>query len=388
MSDRNKITVVFVNPSAGLSGDTLSLGNLIMSLRNEIEPIVLLSEEKSAAFDYFNSLGAECLAHPYLLLLEPLWGVKIKNVLFHPWRLRFIKKLRFEWPGKLFFIRALKGRHIDFIHTNRSQVKMGYSLAKRLRVPHIWHIREYAFFGSRRIPGGLHRLKRFINQADARIVVSNECRKSWGLKDINTWTIFDAVKSIKDCCYVKKKQPYVLFVSHKVNEVKGANTIVKAFGKSGLYANDIPVCLRIVGDCLESFKNTLLALAEQYGCAAFIDFIPEQKDVKPFFAHAMAFVNPSVNEGLGRTTAEAMFFGCPVIAHASGGTLDLIRDGETGYLFHTEEECARLLKTVCTNNQERIILQAQEFVKQNLSVEYYGEKIMEVYDKVLSKEQN
>ena len=126
-----------------------------------------------------------------------------------------------------------------------------------------------------------------------------------------------------------------------------------------------------------------VAKAGGYGCAEYIDFIPAQKDVKPYFSQAMAFINSSVNEGMGRTTAEAMFYGCPVIAYASGGTLDLVKDGETGYLFNTVEECAELMRKVCTTNQEDIILRAQEFAKQNLSIENYGSKIMEVYNSVL-----
>ena len=124
-------------------------------------------------------------------------------------------------------------------------------------------------------------------------------------------------------------------------------------------------------------------IADSYGCSEYIDFIPAQKDVKPFFSQAMAYVNSSVNEGMGRTTAEAMFYGCPVIAYASGGTLDLVKNGETGYLFNTVEECAELMRKVCTTDQEEVILRAQEFVKQNLSVENYGEKVMEVYNSVL-----
>ncbi len=113
--------------------------------------------------------------------------------------------------------------------------------------------------------------------------------------------------------------------------------------------------------------------------------MPVQDNIKPLYAHAMAYLNPSVNEGIGRTTAEAMFFGCQVVAHASGGTLDLIRHGKTGYLFHTVEECAALLREVCINGQDKIIEAAQDFARQNLSIENYGDKILAVYGKLLGK---
>ena len=388
MADKDKITVLFVNPSEGLSGDTLSLGNLIESLRDKIEPIVLLTEKKSLAYEYFNSIGVECIVHKYLLLLEPKFWAKAKNVVFHLWRLRFVKWLRFELPCMIYLQKALADRHIDIIHSNRSQVMMGYKLAQKLKVPHVWHIREFAIFGERRIYGGLPHLIKLINSADNRIVSSEVCKQSWGLKEDNTFVLLDAVRSVNDCCYEKEKQPYILFCSNLINSVKGANRAVEAFGKSCLFTVSHfgnPICMKIVGNCSDNYKKELIALAENYGCSKFIDFIPAQKDVKPYFANAVAYVNPSVNEGMGRTTAEAMFYGCPVIAHASGGTLDLIKDGETGYLFNTVDEMAELMKKVCTSDQEEVILRAQEFAKNNLSIEDYGEKMMEVYKKVLNR---
>ena len=391
MGERDKITVLFVNPSAGLSGDTLSLGNLIESLRDKIEPIVLLTEKGSPAFEYFSSLGVECICHPYLLLLEPPFWEKTKNVIFHLWRLRIVKWLRFELPCLLYVKKMLKDRDVDVVHSNRSQVLIGCRLARSLGVPHVWHIREYALYGGRRIFRGLTRLKRIINNAEARIVISNPCREWWNLKDDNTWTINDAVRRVEDCCYVAEKHPYILFLSHLFYDAKGARKAVEAYGRSGLFVvshlNHVPIRMKMVGNCQEDFRRTLMALAEEYGCEGYIDFIPEQKDVKSFFIHAMVFVNPSVNEGMGRTTAEAMFYGCPVVAHASGGTLDLIKNGETGFLFNTVEECAEQLKKACFSNQEEVIFRAQAFAKRFLSIEGYGERIMTVYNQVLGNNQ-
>lgn len=391
MADSDKITVLFVNPSNGLSGDTLSLGNLIKSLRDEIEPIVLLTQKDSRAFEYFDSLGVECIVHKYLLLLEPKFWAKARNVVFHLWRLRFVKWLRFELPCMIYLQKALANRHIDIIHSNRSQVAMGYKMANKLKVPHVWHIREFAIYGDRRIYEGLAHLKKLINSADVRIVSSEVCKQSWGLKEDNTLVLLDAVCSVDDCCYEKEKQPYILFCSNLINKYKGAGRAVEAFGKSGLFKMSSfgkPIRLKIVGNCMENYKKELLTLARKYGCAEYIDFISAQKNVKEYFTHAMAFVNPSINEGMGRTSAEAMFYGCPVIAHASGGTLDLIKDGETGYLFKTVDELAELMKKVCTTDQEEVILRAQEFAKSHLSIEDYGGKIMEVYKSVLKKNNN
>ena len=119
-----------------------------------------------------------------------------------------------------------------------------------------------------------------------------------------------------------------------------------------------------------------------------VEFVPCQSGVKPWYAHATCFIMASDYEGLGRVTAEAMFFGCPVVAHATGGSLDLVKDGETGYLFNTIEDCADLLRKVCLSDNEQMILRAQEFVKDNLSQEVYGPKILEVYNTVLGQKKH
>jgi glycosyltransferase involved in cell wall biosynthesis len=129
----------------------------------------------------------------------------------------------------------------------------------------------------------------------------------------------------------------------------------------------------------------LQATIAEYEIEDKVEFVPCQPDIKPYFEHASGYIMASECEGLGRVTAEAMFYGCPVVAHASGGTLDLVKDGITGYLFHTVDECADLINKVCNENQEKVILQAQQFAVEHLSQEVYGPKIMEVYESVLNE---
>jgi len=56
------------------------------------------------------------------------------------------------------------------------------------------------------------------------------------------------------------------------------------------------------------------------------------------FASADIFVMPSDSETLGFVVLEAMASGVPVVAVAAGGLIDIVEDGNTGYLVSNEDD--------------------------------------------------
>lgn len=364
-------------------GSSQSLLNLFEALKHsspEVEPIVLFAS-KGKVYDRFVESGIQCYVHRFESIT--INRLSLKHLLLHPWRAHFARWLRYDLPCILYARKIIRENNIEIIHTNDYNSSLGRSLQRVLKVKHVWHIRSFAGIGRINIEfaGGRKRHKRRIDAADARIVISSKCKEAWGFKNENTYVLLNAVRSVDDCCHIKEKQPYILFCAYDITLEKGALAAVCAYGLSKLAGSGIR--LRFVGNVTDPIRQDILSKAREYDCAGEIDFLPVQDDIKPQYAHATAYLNPSVNEGMGRTTAEAMFFGCPVVAHASGGALDLIRHGQTGYLFHNVEECASLLREVCTNGQDKIIEAAQDFARQNLSIENYGDKILAVYGKLL-----
>lgn len=79
-----KINVLYIcHAPDTLGGAALSLYNLIQSVSDYVNPIVLTSK-KSVAFDYFTSKGIECVQYPFM------GGIKSKNTF--RWFLRSIYK--------------------------------------------------------------------------------------------------------------------------------------------------------------------------------------------------------------------------------------------------------------------------------------------------------
>lgn len=375
-----RLSVLYVCLDSSLGGSTASLYNLIESVRDDVYPIVLFPETGLGYF-YFQERGIECYVFPFKNLSK-IKKNRLADVFYHPWRWHYIRKWRDDRKCVRFIKKALNGRKVDIVHSNTSPNDIGVSLAKSLRCKHIWHVREYVDYHFHyRIYRGIPRLRKLINRADARIAISSAIKHHWRMREDNTWIINDAVRKKADACYYPNKDSYVLFSSYNLTEEKGARVAIEAFAKSGVAQDSFRLVL--MGNCKDEYKASLIQTATEQGVLSYVDFVPCQTDVKPWFAHATAYLMASRYEGLGRVTAEAMFFGCPVVAHASGGTLDLVKDGETGYLFNTVEDCAALLRKVCESDNEQMILRAQEFALDFLSQETYGPKIMNVYNKTI-----
>jgi len=76
---------------------------------------------------------------------------------------------------------------------------------------------------------------------------------------------------------------------------------------------------------LESFASSL-------GLTGVVQFLGERKDVGDLIQCYDAFLLTSVIEGMPNVVMESQLLGVPVVATRAGGTVDLIRDGETGLL--------------------------------------------------------
>lgn len=71
----------------------------------------------------------------------------------------------------------------------------------------------------------------------------------------------------------------------------------------------------------------------KYGLTAKVELVGLKKDIKGFLSELDFFILPSKWEGLGIVLLEAGLSKLPVLASATGGILDIIKDDKTGILF-------------------------------------------------------
>jgi glycosyltransferase involved in cell wall biosynthesis len=378
-----KIAVLYIsNDDRVMAGASHSLFNMIQSVKEYVEPIVLVAED-GQVYDFFTAHGIESIVVPYLQLY---YFVTDRNPITRS--LRFLKHIydfeKAENDCVKQVYELLKGRDVKIVHSNSTIMTVGIKIAQRLGAKHIWHVREFLDLDFQVTPfRGRKRLEKQVWKADATIAITHQIDEHWQLdKCKRHYVLWNAVRKQSEKCFVQDKDQSFLFCAARLSDMKGADFALLCFGKSGLANHGYQ--LKLIGQYTEEYKRKLDDIAKQYSCEEQIIYLGYQKDVKPFMSKASAFMMTSLNEGMGRTTVEAMFFGCPVIARRSGGTVDFMQDKVTGFFFDTEEECINLMERTVENMPGDIITAAQELAVNSFSEEVYGKKILEIYQDVIN----
>ena len=380
------INVLFVNfASENLDGATLSLMDLIDSIKDNVHPIVLL-RSKGKVYDFFEEHGVECVVHYFI---EDAVAKPRKPHQFIKYALKILPTLYKYSKTNNRCIKEIsekfKERKISIVHSNNTVLDIGYYLARALHARHVWHLRGFMDIGLGWMPlKGWTDYHKMLRNSNAVIGITNAVLYHYVPKDsLNAFKIFDAVNVTHNTSFVKTKEKYFLFCAGLLTEQKGYGLAVEVFALSGLYKSGYR--LRVVGSLLPQYGEKIQKLIEKYNISEYVDHLGRLSDVRDQFENATAFLMCSQNEGLGRVTVEAMLYGCPVIGRASGGTKEIVINGKTGYQFYTARECAELMRKVAREDNSQLIKQAHVFATQNFSIENYGDKIMNVYYSILDK---
>ncbi|GJG68794.1 glycosyl transferase family 1 [Prevotella lacticifex] len=380
-----KINVLYIIQDVTVGGTSKSMLNLIHSVKDSVNPIVLL-REYGPVYDKYKQEGIETIVVPFPLNLDFLKndGNLLKYLITEARQMRGYLKSEHQAIRKAFCL--LRERKVDIVHSASSAVTMGYGLSRKLGSKHVWHIREFIDldFGTRPVIG-FNLTKAMIYRSDYAIAITKSVYKHWGLDKMNnrSCVLWNAVRSRRDVSFCGDKEDYFLFCSAQLTKEKGIFSAIRAFMASGVSKKGYK--LKIIGEAQDpAVRLELSNMLDLLDCRKNIDFLGFQNDVKPYMCKAKGLLMTSFNEAMGRTTVEAMFYGCPVIGRNSGGTAEIIDNKVNGFLFNTEQECANLIRNLSERTPINIINNAFAHVKDNFTEETYGVKIKDIYKKVLA----
>lgn len=128
---------------------------------------------------------------------------------------------------------------------------------------------------------------------------------------------------------------FVVMGVGRITQLKGYDVLIDAVAK---LAADVPNAkLVLVGEAEEARKDVESALREQVasqGLAERVTFAGNQRKIAECLSLADVVVSSNVRkpEAFGRSMAEALAMGKPVVACGFGGALDIVEDGVNGAL--------------------------------------------------------
>jgi len=126
---------------------------------------------------------------------------------------------------------------------------------------------------------------------------------------------------------LSRSQPVLMHISN-FRRVKRVRDIVGIFAKVN---SEIPSRLVMVGDGPD--RVAAEDETRRLGVESSVSFLGKIDNVAPLLATADLFLLPTESESFGLSALEALASGVPVIGTDAGGLPEVVRNGETGFLF-------------------------------------------------------
>ena len=380
--------VCFISHTAGRGGAELSLLELI---------------------DELSQRGVECTcvlpAHGPLEDLLADRGVETTVVRYKRWlhpRKPFFKRVRrilFGYlPDSFHLAAAIRRSGCDVVYTNTVAVCVGAFAAKLAGKPHVWHIREFGYAdhglsfdlgerASRKLIGWLSS----VCIANSR-AVADDYRPHLG--DTEVKVIYNAVE-----VPIPQTEPPTNTVWRHEGAFRCAIVGILASGKGQedairamvhLSKMKVPAELLLVGDGVESeYGKALRGLVEQHDLGDRVHLIGYSNDPLSLMQSADVVLVCARQEAFGRTTVEAMKLGKPVIGTRSGGTLELVQNGKTGFLYEPRDakELASKIGQLHANPSlcESMGANASLHARERFSRKTYGNEVEDVLRRILTR---
>jgi len=283
-------------------------------------------------------------------------------------------------------IRYIKNNRINIVHNNTIWTYVGAIAAKLSKIPCVWHIRESIFYGMDSkimIQSGY----KLINSSDKIISISNAVLKSYPQIDKSkSVVIYDGVDQNR--FYNEKHE---IFISDKVKMIC-AGAIYEQKRQKDL----VNACALLLDNGINNWELKIVGLGavedlkeyvKERNLDKYIECTGEKDNVQDYMAESDISITPSLFEGFGRVTVEAMLSGCLVVASNSGGTPEIIKNIETGILYEVkncEDLCKKLMWAINNREQCKYIAQkGRKYAKENFSSQKNAREIYNLYKEIL-----
>ena len=385
--------VLFVTSSTILHGGaSKAFMQMLMGLISMgVKPLVIFPD-KNGLYQLLQAKNINCIALNYRMSVYP-WSKSLKDrLLFIP---RLFGRIIVNNIATIQLISLIKQFKPDIIHTNVSVMAIGYYAARLLKIPHVWHIREYGDldFKLYYYPTSKVQRNRYKRNYSYTICITKDVQKHHQLEHTkSSKVIYDGVLSCSEQVYMKNKKPYLLFAG-RLEQAKGILPLIDAYAQY-CKQHPTPLSLHIAGNGSPEYTQQIKDKIQGYEIEDKIKLLGMRNDILSLYREAKALIVPSLSEGFGFITAEAMFSGCLVIGNDSAGTKEQFDNGleltqqEIALRYTTQEQLVQHLINVTnkpTECYEQMILQGQQVAIQLYSSEEHTQSVFKFYKDIISK---
>jgi glycosyltransferase involved in cell wall biosynthesis len=290
----------------------------------------------------------------------------------------------------------------DLIHTNTFLIPEGGIAARRLGLPHVWHLRELLGPGQPfRLAGGPAKIARFVRE-HASLVVANSQTSASTAGDFIPPDMIRVVPNGIDVAAFhqrshregEKQSLVVAMVASLTSRTKKHELFIEAVA---LLKNCAGVEFRIYGHDLtaggtrpgDRYAEAIHVLVRQRGLADRFHFPGYIPDPARIMAEIDLLVHPADNESFGRIVVEAMAAGLPVVGVRGGGVGEIVVDGETGLLAPPDNPSALaecISKLVHDETlRDRLGAAGRSRAESHYSLESCVAGVLRVYDEAMQR---
>lgn len=371
-----------------LTGGVRSFLNLIEQLiPMGIEPYVVVSEEW-ALTEKLEQMGVPVLTAK---MFRPFVGV-VDHVRFE--REKYWIKTLINNRAKRKAISWFRKNGVQLVHINSQFAGVvGAQVAKALKIPYIYHMREYldkdfgvTFYSDKLV-------QKHIIPADRIIGISKSIQQHYENKlgrDVEL--VYNGIPAREDNCFACDGRltggVTQLAIVGRVNPAKGQLEAVKAVRLLKEQYGHSDFCLNIIGYLgTDTYELELKKYVEEHGLSDYVIFHRFTNQPAQILKNCDVGLTCSVKEAFGRVTVEYMLAGLFTIGANTGGTPEIILDGETGLLYEqgSEADLAEKIHWVLQNKvaAKEMLQKGHQRGTDVFSIHATAEKVLAVYKELI-----
>lgn len=329
--------ILYVTNGDDKYGAASSLKELVqLEKENENIEIEVLNPQNNGLNYWCDSKG---IVNYSFKFYESLYSKQVSWIKYLPkYLIKFILYNIFNYIQLIRVEKTINLKTIDVIHSNTSTIDFGAKLAKRNKIRHVWHLREFGKedFNCYAMKPAMY--KWMNDNGDNFVAISQAIKDSWIKKGINKKKIHVIYHGIP----VNKFQinnntfngfPLRMVFMAAIRKYKGQHQIIEAINLLS-EENKKKIRLDIYGNSNTDYGEYLKKLISNYNLEEYISLKGFSVDKNILTKYDIG-INCSKNEGLGRFTLEYMASGLLVIASNTGANIEIINENN-GIIYDYE----------------------------------------------------